>query len=165
MRLCVCDNWGFPFLFLAAIYSSRISTRCSQLRFLICFSFQVCRHWEVKSSWCFRWSRHRSKNKWFTRGHLFFGSVCAWVNRSWQWAERKCWRYWKEMRYTMRKGQWRTWSAWILIQPDLTASCSPTEMVYIVYHIYPEYWDTLTPYHNCHKIWKSLFYCRLMCLK
>ena len=30
---------------------------------------------------------------------------------------------------------------------------------------YPEYWDTLTPYHTCTKIWNSPFYYPLMCLK
>ena len=35
----------------------------------------------------------------------------------------------------------------------------------IDYRIYPKYWDTLTPYHTCLKIWNSLFNYPLMCLK
>ena len=31
--------------------------------------------------------------------------------------------------------------------------------------IYIKYWDTLTPYHTCPKIWTSLFDYLLMCLK
>ena len=33
------------------------------------------------------------------------------------------------------------------------------------YRIYLQYWDTLSTYHICPKIWNSLFYYLLMCLK
>ena len=35
----------------------------------------------------------------------------------------------------------------------------------INYCIYPKYWDILPTYHTCLKIWNSLFYYLLMCLK
>ena len=35
----------------------------------------------------------------------------------------------------------------------------------IVYCIFPKYWDTLSTYHTCPKIWNSPFYYILRCLK
>ena len=45
---------------------------------------------------------------------------------------------------------------------DSTQTC---QLQCLKYGISPKYWDTLTPYHNCLKIWKSLFHYLLMCLQ
>ena len=37
--------------------------------------------------------------------------------------------------------------------------------LYFIYLIYPKYWDKLTPYHTCPKVWTTAFYLLLMCPK
>ena len=35
---------------------------------------------------------------------------------------------------------------------------------YVFYCIYPKYWDNLTPYYTCPKVWTSSYYYLLMYL-
>ena len=38
-------------------------------------------------------------------------------------------------------------------------------LVICIYHIYPKYSDTSTPYHSCPKIWTRTIYRPMLCLK
>ena len=38
-------------------------------------------------------------------------------------------------------------------------------LIHLPYGYNPKYWDTLTPYHTCPKIWNSLFYFLLVCVR
>ena len=52
-----------------------------------------------------------------------------------------------------------------VVQSITGRSCYCSNNEFILYHIYPMYWDTLSIYHICPKIWISQFYYLLMCLK
>ena len=54
----------------------------------------------------------------------------------------------------------KIWSLWV----DLYLFTDRSFFLQRDYRIYPKYWDILSTYHTCHKIWNSLFWYLLMSL-